>query len=79
MPTAGTQEGPLLTAKQSFLTGKWPEGSLGINYWETISERGPQTSRQLAPCAEKVTSAMQINSKDSLAPRTVFYELVKCS
>lgn len=79
LPTSGTQKGPLLTANQQFLTGKWPEGSLGINYWEAIPERGHRHRDSVAPCAEKVTSAMQINSRDSITPPTMIYQLVNCS
>lgn len=75
LPTAGTQKGPLLTANQKFLTGEWPEGSLGINYWEAIPERRPRHRDSLAPWAEKVMSATQINSKDSLNPPTMFTSL----
>lgn len=79
LPTAEAQTGPLLAANQQFLTGKWPTGSLGINYRETLPERGQGHGDSLAPCAEKVTSAMQINSKESITRLTMFYKLVKCS
>lgn len=56
LTASGTQKGPLPRANQQFLTGKWPEGSLGINYWETIPERG-QTLRQFGSlCCEGAIS-----------------------
>lgn len=58
---------------QEYLTGKWLEGSLGLNYWEIIPEKGQRHRDSLAPCAERVTSAVQINPKDSIAPQTMFY------
>lgn len=72
-PTAEAQKEPLLAANQQFLTGKWPAGSLGISYRETVPERGHRHGDSLAPCAEKVTSAMQINSKESITRLTMFY------
>ena len=73
LTTAGAQNRPLLATNPQFLTGKWPKGSLGINYKGTVPERGHRHGDSLAPCAEKVTSAVQINSKESITRLTMFY------
>lgn len=53
LPTSGTQEGPLLAVSQQFLTGKWPQGSPGINYWEVIPEEATDIETVWLPMLRK--------------------------
>lgn len=55
-------------------------GHSGLTTGEAVPKGATDTETSLASCAEKVTSATQINSKDSItttSPSTMFHQLVK--